>query len=70
MGTNGLLQPIIFQEGIKINNIRTDNCVKNHLYSKLRKSLRTLNKIVRTSFKKQLKEISTTVLYKLTEATE
>lgn len=49
---------------------RTDNCVKNHYYSKLRKSLRTLNKIGKLYLKKCVREVSTTVLYKLTEATD
>jgi hypothetical protein len=31
---------------------RTDNCVKNHFYAKLRKSLRHLNKVIKNNFKK------------------
>jgi DNA-binding winged helix-turn-helix (wHTH) protein len=31
---------------------RNDNSVKNHFYSKLRKSLRTINKIARLHLKK------------------
>lgn len=49
---------------------RNDNCVKNHFYSKLRKSLRTINKIAKNHLKKDAKEISDVVIYKLTEATD
>ena len=49
---------------------RTDNCVKNHFYSKLRKSLRKLNKIIHDHFRKEFKEIKTTALYKIVEANE
>jgi len=31
---------------------RTDNCVKNHFYSKLRKAVRKLNKIIHDNFRK------------------
>lgn len=31
--------------GSKLNG-RSDNCVKNHFYSRLRKSLRKINKVV------------------------
>ena len=34
------------------NQFRTDNCVKNHFYSKLRKGLRSLNKKINKSMKK------------------
>lgn len=49
---------------------RSDNCVKNHFYSRLRKSLRTVNRIAKQFLKKQVKEISDVVIYKLTEATD
>ena len=32
---------------------RTDNCVKNHFYSKLRKAIRKLNKAIHDFFKKE-----------------
>lgn len=32
--------------------IRSDSCVKNHFYSKMRKSLRRLNKLINEYFKK------------------
>lgn len=34
---------------------RTDNCVKNHFYSKMRKAIRKLNKIIYQYYKKELK---------------
>jgi hypothetical protein len=49
---------------------RTDNSVKNHFFSKLRKSLRRLNKIIQEGFKKEIREIQTKVLYKILEASE
>lgn len=56
----------------KVSNItfRTDNCVKNHFYSKLRKSIRKLNKAIHDYFKKEFKEIKITILYKLIEAAD
>jgi uncharacterized protein with NRDE domain len=47
---------------------RTDNSVKNHFFSKLRKSLRRLNKIINEEFKREIREIQTKVLYKILEA--
>ena len=49
---------------------RTDNCVKNHFYSKLRKAIRKLNKAIHDFFKKEFKEIKITILYKLIEAAD
>ena len=46
-------------------NGRTDNCVKNHFYSKLRKALRKLNKVIHSNFRKEYREIRMTVLYKI-----
>lgn len=34
------------QEGISSKDHRTDNCVKNHFYSNLRKAIRKLNKVI------------------------
>lgn len=48
----------------------TDNCVKNHFYSKLRKSLRSLNKKIHKFLKKEYKEIKTSSLYKVIETLE
>lgn len=49
---------------------RTDNSVKNHYYSRLRKSLRKLNKIIHAKHKKMFREVQTKVLYKMIEASE
>lgn len=49
---------------------RSDNCVKNHFYSKLRKVLRKLNKIIHHYFRREFREININVIYKLVEATE
>ena len=49
---------------------RTDNCVKNHFYSKMRKALRKLNKVIHQYFKKEFREIKMNVLYKIVEATD
>ena len=49
---------------------RTDNCVKNHFYSKLRKAIRKLNKVIHDHFKKEFKEIKITILYKIIEAAD
>ena len=49
---------------------RTDNCVKNHFYSKLRKALRKLNKAIYSHFKREFREIKMTALYKVIEATD
>ena len=50
--------------------VRTDNCVKNHFYSKMRKAIRKLNKIIYQYFKKEMKEIKLSVLYKIVEASD
>ena len=57
-------------EGILCLLPRTDNCVKNHFYSKLRKSIRKLNKTIHDFFKREFKEIKITILYKLIEAAD
>lgn len=54
-------------EGKYFALLRTDNCVKNHFYSKLRKAVRKINKIIYKSLKKEFKEIKTTTLYKIIE---
>lgn len=56
----------------KVNNflVRTDNSVKNHFYSRMRKAIRKLNKTIYQNFKKDYKEIKMPVLYKIVEATD
>jgi hypothetical protein len=49
---------------------RTDNCVKNHFFSKLRKSVRKLNKVIHEHFKKTYKEIRLSIINKIIEATD
>lgn len=49
---------------------RTDNCVKNHFYSRMRKAIRKLNKTIHQNFKRDYREIKMPVLYKIVEATD
>ncbi len=51
-------------------NDRTDNGIKNHFYSKMRKAVRRINKIISENYKKEYKEIKTSLLYKLIETSE
>lgn len=44
---------------------RSDNCVKNHFYSKLRKGLRKINKKINKYLKRDYKEIKTATLYRI-----
>jgi hypothetical protein len=44
--------------------------VKNHFYSKLRKSVRKLNRIILEKYPNKFKPIKTKVLYKIIETTE
>ena len=37
---------------LTFENFRSDNDVKNHFYSKIRKGLRKLNMIIKSDFKK------------------
>jgi hypothetical protein len=41
--------------------------VKNHFYSKLRRALRKINKVIQTSYKKEIKEFKPNVLYRIVE---
>ncbi len=50
--------------------VRSDNCVKNHFYSKLRKSLRKLNKLNHDYFEDEFKVIRECVLSKIIKTTE
>lgn len=49
---------------------RSDNCVKNHFYSKLRKAVRRLNKLITDFFPTQHKFIRESVLSKIIKTTE
>ena len=49
---------------------RTDNCVKNHFYSTLRKSFRKLNRYIQDSKPEGLKELKAVALTKVLAAAE
>ena len=49
---------------------KTDNCVKNHFFSKLRKSVRKLNRVIHEHFRSQFREIRLLLVNKLIEATD
>lgn len=49
---------------------RADNFIKNHFYSKLRKVLRKLNSIVHAYFRREFREISISIVYKIVEGCE
>lgn len=55
---------------VNVISYRTDNCVKNHFYSNLRKAIRKLNKTIADNFKPHIKELRPIVLYKIIEATD
>jgi hypothetical protein len=44
--------------------------VKNYFYSKIRKALRHLNRVIKTYFKKEFKEIKIAAIYKIIEGFE
>lgn len=50
--------------------LRSDNCVKNHFYSKLRKAVRRLNKLITDYFSTQHKFIKESVLSRIVKTTE
>ena len=52
-------------EGNKCFNGRTDNCVKNHFYSYLRKSMKTINSLIRSFMRKTTREIKSTIVTKI-----
>lgn len=52
------------------NQCRTENCVKNMLYSRMRKSVRQLNRFVHNRFRKELKPIKISFINRLIEVTE
>ena len=56
---------------VKISLIcRSDNCIKNHFYSRLRKGLKKMNQVAEEFLEKRFKEIKFNVLFKIIEATE
>jgi hypothetical protein len=50
--------------------LSSDNCVKNHFYSKLRKSVRRLNKFITDHLQKEYDQISPRLLSKIIEYSE
>lgn len=67
MGTDGLRFLDILMEGIIALILRTDNCVKNKLYSKLRKAMKFINDSIQTRFRKRFKPLKVTFIYKMIE---
>jgi hypothetical protein len=55
---------------VSLSSFRSDNCIKNHFYSKLRKVLRKLNAVIHSHFRREFREISISVVYKLVEGCE
>lgn len=49
---------------------RSDNCVKNHFYSKLRKSARRLNRTIQSRYRREYREIKLSLLNRVVETTE
>lgn len=49
---------------------RSDNCVKNHFYSKLRKSLRRINRAIHHKYKKEYHDFKLLLLNRIVETTE
>lgn len=49
--------------------LRSDNCIKNHFYSRLRKGLKRMNQVAEEIIGKRFKEIKFNVLFKIIEAT-
>lgn len=49
---------------------RTDNAVKNHFYSRLRKALKRLNRVIAGLARRELKEVKPNVLYRIVEVAE
>lgn len=49
---------------------RSDNAVKNHFYALLRKALRKINSVIHKHFKKEYKQFSPNVLYRIVEVAE
>jgi hypothetical protein len=50
--------------------LRSDNCVKNHFYSKLRKAVRKLNKVIHDLYSFDFRIIKNCMLSKIIEVTE
>ena len=55
---------------VKLTLDRTDSSVKNHFYSRLRKSLKKINQVLAEKFRKEYKEIKPSLLFKIVEVSE
>jgi len=58
------------QQQVTLPSYRTDNSVKNHFYSRLRRALRKLNKVITVDYSKDLKEFKPNILYRIVEVAE
>ena len=67
---NGRLSHADFPAGIYRSDSRSDNSLKNHFYSRLRKILRKINAVIEARFKKKFKPIQLVTIYKIVEAVE
>jgi len=56
-------------EGKHCVKFRSDNCIKNHFYSRLRKGLKKMNQVAEEFLEKRFKEIKFNILFKIIEAT-
>lgn len=63
--TDGLSSPKSSLAGTNLTYFRTDNQIKNHFHSKLRKAVRKLNKEVKRNFKKTAKIYPLSLIYKI-----
>lgn len=52
---------------VTANLLRSDNSVKNHFYSRLRKGLRKVNLAIKSEVRKEMKEFKPNVLYRIVE---
>ena len=66
----GLWYPNSSKAGNSFFLCRTDNHIKNHFHSKLRKGIRKLNKEIKTHFKKTIKPFKINLIYKVVEASD
>lgn len=48
----------------------SDNAIKNHFYSLMRRALRKLNIVIAQEFPKEVKEFKPTVLYRIVEVAD
>jgi hypothetical protein len=58
------------QEGTFLDYFRTDNHIKNHFHSKLRKGIRKLNKEIKQHYKKSIKPFKLNIIYKVVEGSD